>query len=35
MEMPEVALPFIPDDTVLVRIEPRPDNSRAITVLNI
>lgn len=35
MEWPEVALPFLPDDTVLVRIEPRPDNSRAITVLNI
>lgn len=35
MEWPEVALPFLPDDTVLVRIEPQPDMSRIITVYNL
>ncbi|MDD6227969.1 MAG: tRNA (adenosine(37)-N6)-threonylcarbamoyltransferase complex ATPase subunit type 1 TsaE [Bacteroidales bacterium] len=34
MEWPQVALPFLPEDTAVVRIEPREDGSRRILLLN-
>lgn len=34
MEWPRVAVPFLPEDTALVRIEAAPDQSRTLTLLN-
>lgn len=34
MEWPAVAVPFLPDDTALVRITVNPDDSRTVELLN-
>lgn len=35
MEWPQVALPYLPEDTVVARIEVNADGSRSLTLLNI
>ena len=34
LEWPQVALPFLPEDTAVVRIEPHADGHRTLTLMN-